>query len=114
MSREHFITHNDAGEEGIDTSWVQLQNTLQATVAQLTAAFGPPLKRSGRSKVHLEWQLQFLDSSEVATIYSWAEPTEPKRDDLIVWRIGSKRSHTALRVHDEFRGAHGLSVRSAA
>lgn len=113
MNNRAFITHNDAGDEPLDITHVQLQGTIQATPAQLTAVFGRPIRHRG-SKVQFQWQLEFSDTTEVATIYSWNEPyIEPTTSDVIVWRIGGRDRGIVERVHAAFREGFGLNARAA-
>lgn len=64
--------------------------TISATVAELTAAFGPATIQGndGRDKVNYEWCLQ-LDG-EPFTIYDWKEYRPLHPTEVIEWHIGGR------------------------
>jgi len=64
--------------------------TISATVAELTAAFGPATieGNDGQDKVNYEWCLQ-LDG-EPFTIYDWKEYRPLHPTEVIEWHIGGK------------------------
>lgn len=111
MTARTFITHNDVPGEPIDTSFCQLQGSIQATRLQLAVVFGPPLP--GRdAKIQHEWHIVFHDTREVATIYSWKEPLIGD-DDVIAWRIGGQYRQVVERVHAAFRDGYELKAKAA-
>lgn len=64
--------------------------TISASVAELTAAFGPAscIDNTGADKVNYEWCLQ-LDG-EPFTIYDWKEYRPLHPTEIIEWHIGGK------------------------
>jgi hypothetical protein len=64
--------------------------TIEATVEELTAAFGPAsmIDNTGDDKVNYEWCLQ-LDG-EPFTIYDWKEYRPIHPTEVIEWHIGGK------------------------
>lgn len=108
----NFQTHNDADLNMDNTSWTL--STIQATKEQLVKTFGEPMEQG--DKVQFLWIIKFADDT-LATVYDWKMP-ELADTDLINWNIGAVMSDANGRavsaVHDAFREAHGLSVRSKA
>lgn len=71
----NFITHNEAGEDGINTQFTSLRGHIKTTRANLTDVFGKPIFYGEGDKVTVEWMIEF-DNGVVATVYDW------KRYDL--------------------------------
>jgi hypothetical protein len=104
----NFHTHNQAP---INDHLTMLQGSIQATRAQLIAAFGE-CRQGPSSRVAHDWKIQFADGT-VATIYDWNSEPFPE-DEPYNWRIGGKAHRAVELVHQAFRKAHDLHARSAA
>lgn len=106
-----FRTHTDGP---VSTHMTSMQGTIQASLLQLTYAFGKPRVSSAAASPaadgFYEWNIQFEDGS-VATIYDWNRKVAPEPNEVIGWNIGGHDRRIAERVHDTYRHAHlGLKV----
>mgnify|MGYP000862312730 FL=1 len=106
----NFYTHEQAH---VEIAGTQLVGTIQATPAEMLAAFGPPLFDVQPGVVSVEWRIMFEDGT-VCTFYDWKELTRPMIGDVTVWRIGSNECDGHHLAHEAFRNALRTGIKQAA
>lgn len=97
--------------ENVDLNGVTLQGSIQATLSELTAAFGTPQRRRIHDitahPISYFWALRLNDQLSV-TIYDWNEAFIPGASDIIAWRIGGTDKAAVALLHRAFREELGL------
>lgn len=105
-----FRTDNHGSS--IETQQVSLQGYIQATLADLTRAFGAPAVGEPGDRIIACWAIEFEDGS-VATIYAWKLSELPEPSATVSWNIGGVTPRVVALIHDAFRETHGLLARAA-
>lgn len=93
----------------IDIQGTSMQGSIQATMKELTRAFGNP-QASAHSRSTTCWDILFEDGT-VATIYDWGKDEwsgAPRPDSVVFWHIGGKDRRAVYLVHQQFRSLNGL------
>lgn len=78
--------------------------TITATVNELTAILGEPIKGGIEDKVTHEWEME-TDEGDIFTVYDWKEYREIDPNEKINWHIGGKSAAVTIQAQTELETA---------